>query len=139
MVEHNLSMSLNHYVPIFKCTPTGEVQLRSQTPPSSRDVTHLGSCDLALWTTGTFLNGVSRVRLRTLQILRVPGGGQPAPDLFQRVPPPPPPALSQTVTSSSASRDLKLISPLLTNAKVIYHVTGRREFRRFPLYASDAT
>lgn len=56
--------------------------------------------------------------------------GQPAPDLFQRVPPPPPSALSQTVaSSSSASCDLKLISPLLTNAKVIYHVTRRREFR----------
>lgn len=41
----------------------------------------------------------------------------------------PPPALSQTVASSYASRDLKLISPLLTNAKVIYHVTRRREFR----------
>lgn len=43
---------------------------------------------------GTFLNGVSSVCLRTLQILRVPGGGQPTPDLSQRVSPPP---LSQSL------------------------------------------
>lgn len=67
MVEHNLSMSLNHHVPIFKRTPPGVggggggVHVGSQTSPPPPPVTSpvLGSCDLALWTTGTFLDGGS--------------------------------------------------------------------------------
>ena len=73
MVEHSLSMSLNHHVPIFKCTLTGvRVRVCSRAPPPSYVVTCFWSRDLALWPTGTFVNGGSSVVcLRTLQILRV--------------------------------------------------------------------
>lgn len=63
------------------------------------------------------------------------------PGLIRLLPPPPPPFFfseDQTLLSQ-ASRDLKLISPLLMNAKITHHVTWRREScMLFPLNFSQS-